>query len=133
MITWRVRMLRVHTGSWLLDGASAPPPRAFRALMLDSLYEIKASGEETNGAMTVMEMTIPEGMGPPPHIHPGTETIYVVEGTLRLHIGDEVFDGGPGSLFHIPEGTLERFQPTSTVRLVVIYTPGPGQILRRGW
>lgn len=92
--------------------------------LMDSLYEVKASGEETDGAMTVMEMTIPAGMGPPPHTHPGTETIYVVEGTLRLHIGDEVLDGGPGSLFHIPEGTMERFEPTSTVRLVVTYTPG---------
>ncbi|MFI7413210.1 hypothetical protein ACIBU0_31510 [Streptomyces sp. NPDC049627] len=35
-----------------------------------------------------------------------------------------MFDGGPGSLFHIPEGTLERFEPTSTVRLVVTYTSG---------
>lgn len=92
--------------------------------MLDSLYEVKVSGDETNGAMTIMEMTIPEGMGPPPHIHPGTETVYVVEGTLRMHLGDEVVEGGPGSLFHIPEGTLERFEPTSTVRLLVTYMPG---------
>ncbi|MEU8919236.1 cupin domain-containing protein [Streptomyces nigrescens] len=92
--------------------------------MLNGLYEVKASGEETNGEMTVMEMTIPEGGGPPPHIHPGSESVYIVEGTLRYHIGNETFEGGPGSFFHIPTGTLERFEPTSTVRMVITYTPG---------
>jgi hypothetical protein len=48
----------------------------------------------------------------------------VLEGTLRYHIGDEVVDGGPGSFFYVPEGTLERFEPTSQVRLIVVYTPG---------
>ncbi|EKX69155.1 cupin domain-containing protein [Streptomyces ipomoeae] len=92
--------------------------------MLNSLYEVKASSDETNGAMTVMEMTIPEGMGPPPHTHPGTESVYVIEGTLRYHIADETVEAGPGSFIHIPEGTLERFEPTSTVRLLITYTPG---------
>ncbi|WP_431043392.1 cupin domain-containing protein [Streptomyces sp. P1-3] len=92
--------------------------------MLNGLYEVKASSDETNGEMTVMEMTIPEGMGPPPHIHPGTESVYVMEGTLRYHIGNKTVEGGPGDFFHIPEGTVERFEPTSTVRVLVTYTPG---------
>jgi quercetin dioxygenase-like cupin family protein len=92
--------------------------------MLGGLYEVKAAGDETNGAVTVMEMTIPAGMGPPPHTHPGGEAVYVLEGTLRYHIGDDTFEGGPGSFFYIPEGTLERFEPTSQVRVIVIYTPG---------
>lgn len=92
--------------------------------MLNGLYEVKASSDETNGAMTVMEMTIPEGMGPPPHTHPGTESVYVIDGKVRYYIGDETVEGGPGSFFHIPEGTLERFEPTSAVRLLVTYTPG---------
>jgi len=92
--------------------------------MLNGLYEVKASSEETNGAMTVMEMTVPVGSGPPPHTHPGTESVYVIEGTLRYHIAGETVEGGPGSFFHIPEGTLERFEPTSTARILVTYTPG---------
>ncbi|MBT2407501.1 MULTISPECIES: cupin domain-containing protein [unclassified Streptomyces] len=92
--------------------------------MMNGLYEVKASSEETGGAMTVMEMTVPEGMGPPPHTHPGTESVYVIEGTVRYHIGDETFEGGPGSFFHIPEGTVERFEPTSTARLLITYVPG---------
>ncbi len=92
--------------------------------VLGGLYEVKAASDETNGGLTVMHMTIPEGMGPPPHTHAGGECVYVLEGTLRLHIGDDTVEGGPGSFFYIPEGTLETFEPTSTVRVLFIYTPG---------
>jgi quercetin dioxygenase-like cupin family protein len=92
--------------------------------MLGGLYEVKAASAETGGALTAMEMTMPAGMGPPPHTHPGTESVYVLEGTLRYHIGDETVEAGPGSFFHISEGVLENFEPTSDVRVLVIYTPG---------
>jgi quercetin dioxygenase-like cupin family protein len=92
--------------------------------MLGGLYEVKAAGGETNGAATVMEMTIPEGMGPPPHRHPGAEAVYVLEGTVNFHIGDDVVKGGAGSFVYIPAGTLERFEPTSTARVLVMYLPG---------
>jgi quercetin dioxygenase-like cupin family protein len=92
--------------------------------MLGGLYEVKAASAETNGEMTVMEMTLPSGMGPPPHTHPGTESVYVLEGRLRYHIGGETFEGGPGSFFHIPEGVLENFEPVTDSRVLVIYTPG---------
>ena len=92
--------------------------------MLGGLYEVLLSGDESGGATTIMQMTMPAGMGPPPHTHPGTETVYVIEGTLTYHIGGELFDAGPGSLFHIPADTLERFEPTSTCKVIVTYTPG---------
>ena len=44
--------------------------RAFA--MLGGVYEVKVSSEESDGAMTVMEMLMPAGMGPPPHRHPGS-------------------------------------------------------------
>lgn len=92
--------------------------------MLGGLYEVLLSADECGGAMTVMQMTMPAGMGPPPHTHPGSETVYVIDGTLTYHIGDELFEGSPGSLFHIPEGVVENFEPTSTARVLVTYRPG---------
>jgi quercetin dioxygenase-like cupin family protein len=92
--------------------------------MLGGLYEVKASSAETGGAMTVMEMTLPAGMGPPPHTHPGSETVYVLEGRLKYHIGGEVFDGEPGSCFHIPAGVMENFEPVADSRVLVVYEPG---------
>ena len=92
--------------------------------MLGGLYEVLVSGDETNGQSTVMHFTIPAGAAPPLHRHDGDETVFVLEGTLNYHIGGETFEGGPGSVFHIPAGTEERFEPTSTVKLVVNYAPG---------
>ncbi len=94
--------------------------------MLDSLYEVKASGEETGGELTVMQMTIPPGMGPPPHTHPGGESVLVLEGQVRYHIGDDVHEAGPGSFFHIPADTVENFESANdkAIRILVVYTPG---------
>jgi quercetin dioxygenase-like cupin family protein len=91
---------------------------------LNGLYEVKASGDETDGALTAMEMTIPAGWGPPPHTHDGGETVYVLEGKIRYHIGDDVIEAGPGSFFHLPAGTWENFEPVEQSRLLVLYTPG---------
>lgn len=93
--------------------------------MLNSLYDVKIASDETGGALTLMEMTIPKGWGPPPHTHPGAETVYVVEGSVLYHLGDETIEAGPGSVFHAPPGTLEWFEPVSEVaRVVIAYTPG---------
>jgi quercetin dioxygenase-like cupin family protein len=93
--------------------------------VLGGLYEVRVAGDETNGEYTIMEMTIPAGMGPPPHTHPGSETVRVLEGTLRANISDETHEGKPGDVFYIPAGTLETFEPTSdTVKVLILYTPG---------
>jgi mannose-6-phosphate isomerase-like protein (cupin superfamily) len=92
--------------------------------MLGGRYEVKVTAEDTDGAMTVVEMWMPASMGPPPHTHPGSESVYVLEGRLRYHIGDEVIEGVPGSFFHIPAGTLEFFEPIEELRVLVTYAPG---------
>jgi quercetin dioxygenase-like cupin family protein len=94
--------------------------------MINSLYEVKASTAETDGELTAMLMTVPPGMGPPPHVHDGGESVYVLEGQTRYHIGGEVFEGGPGTFFYIPAGVEENFEPAGNepIRLLVIYTPG---------
>ena len=92
--------------------------------MLGGRYTVKVSGDESGGAVTVMEMHMPAGSGPPPHTHPGGETVYVLDGTLDYHIDGKVVPGKAGDTFHIPAGTMENFVPTSELRILVAYTPG---------
>jgi quercetin dioxygenase-like cupin family protein len=93
--------------------------------MLGGLYEVLLSSDETNGAATVMQMTMRKGMGPPSHIHHGvTETVYVVDGTVRCELEGKKFDGGPGSLLRFPPETVERIEPTSDARVIITYEPG---------
>jgi steroid delta-isomerase-like uncharacterized protein len=94
--------------------------------LMGGLYEIKAAGAETGGKVTVTEITVPAGKehAPPPHTHPGPELVYILDGTVRMHIDGQTLDGAPGSFFYIPEGVTETFEPTSTVRLLFTYLPG---------
>ncbi|GAA2657847.1 cupin domain-containing protein [Nonomuraea recticatena] len=92
--------------------------------VLGGLYEVKAASSETNGSVTVMHMTLPPGSGPPLHTHAGGEIAYVLEGTVRLQIGEESVEAGPDTFVYIPEGTLETFEPTSTARVLFVYLPG---------
>jgi quercetin dioxygenase-like cupin family protein len=92
--------------------------------VLGGLFELKAAADETGGVASIFEITIPPGAGAPSHTHDGGEAVYVLEGNLRYHIDDEVHEGGPGSFFYIPKGTWENFEPTTQVRLLVIYLPG---------
>jgi quercetin dioxygenase-like cupin family protein len=96
-----------------------------RALwFLGGLYEILVSAEETGGKVTVMRMTAPAGTGSPPHTHPGEEALYVLEGELNVHIGDEVVSAKPGSSFYFPAGTREFFEAVTQATVLVTYTPG---------
>jgi quercetin dioxygenase-like cupin family protein len=93
--------------------------------MLNGLYEVKATSEETGGELTAMEITVPEGSGPPPHKHSGGEAVYVIEGRLRYHVADKTYEAGPGAFFYLPAGVLEYFEPVGgPARVLAIYTPG---------
>jgi len=93
--------------------------------MLGGLYEIRVSSDDTGGAMTAMEFTIPPGAGPPPHVHDAAELVYVLEGSVRFYGEGKTFEAGPGSIVHFPAGVEETFEPMGgPVRLLAIYTPG---------
>ena len=92
--------------------------------MLGGLYEILLSSDESGGKATIVEFTIPVGAAPPLHTHDCDETVYVVDGTLKYHIGGETLDGAPGSVFHIPAGTEEFFEPTSPLKIIGVYHGG---------
>jgi quercetin dioxygenase-like cupin family protein len=68
-------------------------------------------GEQTNGALSVLENLIPPGEGPPLHLHTREdEMVYVLEGDLRWKLGDELTTAGPGSFIYIPRGLRHGWQ-----------------------
>ena len=46
--------------------------------------------------------TLETGMELSPHSHPFDQIVYITQGQIKYHVGDEIHDGGPGSLIHIP-------------------------------
>jgi quercetin dioxygenase-like cupin family protein len=92
--------------------------------LLGGLYEVLLSSEETGGGLTLMRITTPAGSGTPPHTHPGAESLYVLDGELDVHIGDETVPAREGSHFYFPAGTREWFDATTTASVLLAYTPG---------
>ena len=93
--------------------------------LLGGLYEVKVSSQDSGGTTTVMEISIPEGAGPPPHTHDAEETAVILEGRVRYHVGDQTTEVGPGTVLFFPRGTEEWFEPLAGgARTLAIYSPG---------
>ena len=86
----------------------------------------KARGEQTGGLLTAIENEIAPGDGPPVHVHASEDEYwYVIEGTLRFRIGDELSEAPAGSFVFVPRGVPHAFQNigTAPARILVIFTP----------
>ena len=70
---------------------------------------VLASGEATEGYEIFLQRG-PEGTGPPPHSHPWDESFFVIKGQLDFGIGAESMTGSPGTLVHLPAGTMHWFR-----------------------
>ena len=89
-------------------------------------HTIKATGADTNGSFSAVEVSVSPQGGPPPHVHQREdEVLYVLEGEFAFLAGDRVFTAGPGSYVHVPPGTPHRFENvgTTTGRLLAFFTP----------
>ncbi|MBM3530914.1 MAG: cupin domain-containing protein [Alphaproteobacteria bacterium] len=51
------------------------------------------------------------GMEPNPHSHPFEQVFMLLEGRVKLHIGDEVHDCGPGTVLRIPPDVVHWAEP----------------------
>ena len=70
---------------------------------------VLASGEATGGYELFLQRG-PEGSGPPPHSHPWDESFYVTSGQIDFGIGAESMTALPGTLVHLPAGTVHWFR-----------------------
>jgi quercetin dioxygenase-like cupin family protein len=73
---------------------------------LGCLFMLKGRSDE----LEVIEAIAPPGYSPPVHRHDfGTESFYVLDGTIRFVVGDEEILCGPGDLAHVPRSTPHSF------------------------
>ncbi len=86
----------------------------------------KLRGEQSGGALTVIENVIGPGDGPPLHAHANEdEAWHVIEGSLRFRLGDTLHLAPAGSFVYVPRGVAHCFQNigTSPARLLVLFSP----------
>jgi len=98
------------------------------------LYNLLATGEETNNAFFQFEAIVPTGGGPPPHIHSREdESFYVVSSSLEILLGDSTYQAKAGDFVFIPRGTVHRFKNlggSTAVQLVTFVPAGMERYFR---
>jgi len=96
----------------LNNGGNVLLPDAGRSIsMMEGTVTFKTESEETGGAWSLLELTVPPKFsGPPPHLHKVTqEAFYVLEGTLTLQVGDQTVKAPPGAYVFIPTGITHTY------------------------
>ena len=102
------------------DGKELPNPIGGRMV-------IKVRDEDTSGAYSIHDNTIPPGSpGPRPHIHRDhEEAFHVVEGELTVRVGPRTITAPAGSFVVVPRGVVH--QPsnpgTQPTRVLLIFSP----------
>jgi quercetin dioxygenase-like cupin family protein len=87
----------------------APPDYAPTLDIVGEHVTVLASGEMTEGYEIFLQRG-PEGSGPPPHTHPWDESFFVTKGRIDFGIGDDSTTALPGTLVHLPAGTVHWFR-----------------------
>ena len=88
---------------------------------------VKVRDEDTAGAYSVHDNTIPPGSpGPRPHLHRHhEETFYVLEGELTVRIGPRKIKAPAGSFVVVPRGIVH--QPSNpgaqSTRVLLVFSP----------
>ena len=86
----------------------------------------KLGGGESGSTFEFAEARTPPNGGPPVHIHFETdEAFYVVSGTFRVKVGDQVRDVGPGSFVFAPRGMPHAFVNTGKTEGMLLTVASP--------
>jgi len=125
---------RIPAASPTAAATSAPtgsftywPASAIQEISIgENHYKIIAGSADTAAAYTAIEARIvsPDGLGP--RINSREDlSIYVLEGAVRLRVGERTVEIAKGDFSRIPRGTVHEFQPAAgPATIMLIATPG---------
>lgn len=90
--------------------ASGLTPDIARAIP-GALFHFLAMGSRTDGAYSLMHIEVNAGNEPPAHTHAHEdESYFILEGSIRFWVGDEVKDVHAGEFIHLPKGIPHKFE-----------------------
>lgn len=70
----------------------------------------KAAGERPGGGPTVLEFAVAPGFDTGDHVHSQIEELfYVVEGAVRIRVGERLLRAQPGDFVLVPPGVAHGF------------------------
>jgi mannose-6-phosphate isomerase-like protein (cupin superfamily) len=93
-----------------------------------SVITLLADAEATGGALTSHRSTLRDGTpGAPPHFHAhADELFFVLEGRLRVLLGEEILTLGAGDFLLVPPYMPHAFapEPGHDADILCVFTPG---------
>ena len=109
------------------EGILRPPGEGEATSLFGDTYVVKASGEDTGGALAVIEAHLaPHSGGTPLHINTlEDENYYVVEGTLTFRLGEETREAPAGTYVHIPKGAVHTHWNATAEPVRLLGFPAP--------
>lgn len=87
---------------------------------------IRATGADTGGAYSLIEVHCPPGLEAPLHVHHAEdEGFLILEGELEFEVGDETITAAAGSFLLGPKDVPHRFRVTSPdgAKMLWVMTP----------
>ncbi len=99
-----------------------------KLVFFQSLTWMKATGEQTAGALGLIEHLVPPGAGSPWHVHHSEdESFYVIEGEILFIVGNEQqrITAGPGTFVFGPRDIPHGFtnDGSAPARMLLQVTP----------
>jgi quercetin dioxygenase-like cupin family protein len=77
--------------------------------------------------ISLLELEVRPGGGVDPHFHKGhSDSFFILEGELEIHLGDEVVNAVPGAYVLAPPGVVHYFRNVAEApaRVLNLHTPG---------
>lgn len=104
------------------------PPGGGRAYPMGRISSVfKADREETAGRCSISEWWLePQSAGPGPHRHDEDDLFFVIEGTMRILVGERWIDAPRGAFVLIPGGVTHDFENRTAARAGVLNISVPG-------
>lgn len=91
-----------------------------------NVLDVKISGSDTEGDLAIFEQTsLSQGRGTPLHVHPAQdEVFYVLEGSYRFKVGDDLYSLSAGDSIFLPRQVPHAWtQASEKGKMMVILQP----------
>jgi quercetin dioxygenase-like cupin family protein len=91
-----------------------------------NILDVKVSGSDTDGDLAIFEQTsLSQGKGTPLHVHHAQDEIfYVIEGSYKFQIGDDLYDLTIGDSIFLPRQVPHAWtQASEKGKMTVIVQP----------
>lgn len=89
-----------------------------------SLMSILLDGAATEGQLTMMRTSLPEGAASPVHMHSAEDEMFLLlRGSGIFWFGDDRLELGEGGVVYLPRDVPHAYRFTSAVDLITICTP----------